>query len=161
MLTSQISAEERATRAEKDRLTAAISSGEAELAQITHQTGFQAEQIDIAQKMVDTAVKMHAQGYLSAPEFYKRQQELLDAKQGLSSLKQRYAARETELSQTRNSLEQLPTESTRRLQPLRSELAQIEQRLAEVGGRQSFSILRSNRGARDQYSGDRRPDRRP
>ena len=140
VLTSQISAEERATRAEKDRLTAAISSGEAELAQITHQTGFQAEQIDIAQKMVDTAVKMHAQGYLSAPEFYKRQQELLDAKQGLSSLKQRYAARETELSQTRNSLEQLPTESTRRLQPLRSELAQIEQRLAEVGGRQSFSI---------------------
>lgn len=140
VLTSQISAEERATRAEKDRLTAAISSGEAELAQITHQTGFQAEQIDIAQKMVDTAVKMHAQGYLSAPEFYKRQQELLDAKQGLSSLKQRYAARETELSQTRNSLEQLPTELTRRLQPLRSELAQIEQRLAEVGGRQSFSI---------------------
>ena len=140
VLTSQISAEERATRAEKDRLTAAISSGEAELAQITSQTGFQAEQIDIAQKMVDTAVKMHAQGYLSAPEFYKRQQELLDAKQGLSSLKQRYAARETELSQTRNSLEQLPTESTRRLQPLRSELAQIEQRLAEVGGRQSFSV---------------------
>ena len=34
VLTSQISAEERATRAEKDRLTAAISSGEAELAQI-------------------------------------------------------------------------------------------------------------------------------
>jgi membrane fusion protein len=140
VLTSQISAEERATRAEKDRLTAAIGSGEAELAQITSQTGFQAEQIDIAQKMVDTAVKMHAQGYLSAPEFYKRQQELLDAKQGLSSLKQRFAARETELSQTRNSLEQLPTESTRRLQPLRSELAQIEQRLAEVGGRQSFSV---------------------
>lgn len=140
VLTSQISAEERTTRAEKDRLTAAISSGEAELAQITSQTGFQQEQIDIAQKMVDTAVKMHSQGYLSAPEFYKRQQGLLDAKQGLSSLKQRYAARETELAQTRNSLEQLPTDSARRLQPLRSELAQIEQHLAEAGGRQSFSV---------------------
>ena len=161
VLTSQISAEERATRAEKDRLTAAISSGEAELAQITHQTGFQAEQIDIAQKMVDTAVKMHAQGYLSAPEFYKRQQELLDAKQGLSSLKQRYAARETELSQTRNSLEQLPTEFDAKAATLAQRIG--ADRATSRRGRRTAILFdsRSNRGARDQYSGDRRPDRRP
>jgi membrane fusion protein len=140
VLTSQISAEERATRAEEDRLNAAIKSGEAELTQISSQTGFQDEQITIAQKMVDTAAKMQSSGYLSAPEFYKRQQALLEAKQGLSALKQRYAARGTELAQTRNSLEQLPTESARRLQPLRSELAQIEQRIAEVGGRRSFLV---------------------
>ena len=34
----------------------------------------------------------------------------------------------------------MPTQSARRLQPLQSELAQIDQRSAEIGGRQSFSI---------------------
>lgn len=140
VLTNQLDAEERSTRAEKDRLTAAISSGEAELAQLSSQMGFQEEQIGLGQKLVDTSTKANSLGYLSAPDLYKRQEGLLEAKQALSSLRQRYAARETELSQTRNSLEQLPTESARRLQPLRSELAQTEQRIAEVGGRRSFAI---------------------
>ncbi|MGA8691936.1 MAG: HlyD family efflux transporter periplasmic adaptor subunit [Methyloceanibacter sp.] len=140
LLTNQVDAEDRSARAEKARLSAAISSGEAELVQLSSQMHLQEEQIDLAQKLVDTAIKAHSSGYLSDPEFFKRQAELLNAKQGLSSLKQRYAARETELAQTRNSLEQLPTESARRLQPLRSELAQIEQRVAEVGGRRSFAV---------------------
>jgi membrane fusion protein len=140
LLTNQIDAEERSTRAEKIRLADAIKNGEAELAQLSSQMGFQKDQIDMAQKLVDNAQKMHASGYLSDPDFYKRQEELLDAKRGLSSLKQRYAARETELAQTRNSLDQLPTESARRLQPLRSELAEIEQRIAESSGHQSFAI---------------------
>jgi membrane fusion protein len=140
VLTSQIAAEDRSTSAEKDRLAAAITNGEAELAQLTSQMGFQDEQIAIAQKLVDTAHKMQTAGYFSAPEVYRREEALLDAKQALSSLKQRYTARETELSQTRSSLQQLPTESARRLQPLRTELAQIDQHIAEVGGRRSFAI---------------------
>ena len=107
---------------------------------MTSQIGFQDEQIAIAQKLVETAHKMQAAGYLSTPEVYRREEGLLDAKQTLSSLKQRYSARQTELTQTRSSLQQLPTESARRLQPLRSELAQIDQRIAEVGGRRSFAI---------------------
>ncbi len=140
LLTSQINAEESRTRAEKDRLAAAISSGEAELTQLSSQIGFQDEQIDLTQKIVDAGIKMHAKGYLSAPELFRRQDELLNAKKALSSLRQQYTARETELSKTRHALEQLPVESARRLQPLRSELAQVEQRMAEVSGRRSFVI---------------------
>ena len=110
LLTSQVEAENRAARAEKDRLAAAISSGEAELAQLSSQMGFQQEQIDIGEKLVASAKKMNAKGYFSAPELYKRQEDLLEARQALSSLKQRYTARETELAQTRTSLQQLPTE---------------------------------------------------
>jgi membrane fusion protein len=140
VLSNQIEAEERSTGAERDRLSAAISSGEAELELLTAQIGFQDDQIDIAQKLVTTAQKMKASGYISAPELYRREESLLVAKQTLSSLKQRYSSRQTELSQTRSSLQQLPTESARRLQPLRSELAQLDQRIAEVGGRRSFGI---------------------
>ena len=140
LLTSQVEAENRAARAEKERLAAAISSGEAELTQLSSQMGFQQEQIDIGEKLVASAKKMNAKGYFTAPELYKRQEDLLEARQVLSSLKQRYTARETELAQTRSSLQQLPTESARRLQPLQSELAQVEQRIAEVAGRRAFSL---------------------
>jgi len=140
LLTNQINEEERTTRAEQVRLAAAITSGEAELAQLLAQMKIQQEQIDLAQKLVDTAEKMHAAGYMAAPELYSRREGLLRARQDLSSLKQRHVARETELAETRSSLEQLPTQSARRLQPLQTDLAQIDQRSAEIGGRQSFSI---------------------
>jgi membrane fusion protein len=77
---------------------------------------------------------------MAAPELYSRREGLLRAKQELSALRQRYVARETDLAETRSSLEQLPTQSARRLQPLQTELAQTDQRSAEIGGRQSFSI---------------------
>jgi membrane fusion protein len=140
VLTNQISEEERTTRAEHDRLSSAITSGETELAQLSSQMQIQQEQIDLAQQLVDTAEKMHASGYMAAPELFSRKEGLLRAKQELSSLKQRYVARQTELAETRASLEQLPTQADRRLQPLQSELAQIDQKSAEIGGRQSFSI---------------------
>jgi membrane fusion protein len=140
LLTSQVDAEQRSSITEKDRLSAAISSGEAELAQLSSQMSFQSEQIDLAQELVNTATKARSAGYLSAPELYNRQEGLLAAKQALSSLKQRYAARQTELLQTKSSLEQLPIESARRLQPLQSTLAEIEQRVAEVGGKRSFAV---------------------
>ena len=140
LLTNQVNEEERTTRAEHARLTAAITSGQAELAQLSAQMQIQQEQIDLAQRLVDTAEKMHAAGYMAAPELFSRREGLLQARQGLSALKQRHVARETELAETRSALEQMPTQSARRLQPLQSELAQIDQRSAEIGGRQSFSI---------------------
>jgi membrane fusion protein len=140
LLTNQINEEQRTTRTERDRLSAAITSGEAELAQLSAQMKIQQEQIDLAQQLVVTAEKMHASGYMAAPELYSRRENLLQARQGLSALKQRYVARETELAETRSALEQLPGQSARRLQPLQSELAQLDQRTAETGARQSFSI---------------------
>ncbi len=140
LLANQIGEEERTTSAEEIRLEAAITSGEAELAQLSAQMKIQQEQIDLAQQLVATAEKMHASGYMAAPELYNRRENLLKAKQDLSALKQRTVARETELAETRSTLKQLPAQSARRLQPLKSQLAELDQRTAETGGRQSFSI---------------------
>jgi len=84
LLRNQIDAEERSMRTEKDRLTAAITSGEAELTQLSSQIKLQEEQIQLAQNLVDSATKMRTSGYLSAPELYKRQESLLASKQALS-----------------------------------------------------------------------------
>ena len=140
LIANQISEEERTMRSERERLSAAISSGEAELAQLAAQMKIQQDQIDLAQRLVDTAEKMHTAGYMAAPELYSRREGLLRAQQELSALKQRSVARATELAETRSALDQLPAQSSRRLQPLKSELAELDQRSAETGGRQSFSI---------------------
>jgi len=140
VLANQMESEKRSAQADKDRLSAAIVSGKAELAQLSAQMRFQQDQIAIGQKLVDAAMKMRASGYISAPELLRRQQSLLEAKQALSSLEQRRSARDTELRQTRTALEQLPTDSARRLQPLQSGLAQIQRQIAEVTGRRSFAV---------------------
>ena len=57
--------------------------------------------------------KMHAAGYMAAPELYSRREGLLRAQQELSSLKQRAVARDTELAETRSTLDQLPAQSAR------------------------------------------------
>ena len=140
LLAKQINEEERTTLSERGRLTAAVTSGEAELAQLAAQMKIQQDQIDLAQKLVDTAEKDACRRLLAAPELYSRREGLLRAQQELSSLKQRAVARDTELAETRSTLDQLPAQSARRLQPLQSELAELDRRSAETGGRQSFSV---------------------
>ena len=100
----------------------------------------QQDQIDLAQKLVDTAEKMHAAGYMAAPELYSRREGLLRGKTGAEPAQAALVARDTELAETRSALDQLPAQLARRLQPLQSELAELDRRSAETGGRQSFAV---------------------
>src|SRR5436309_14554256 len=72
----------------------------------------------------------------------RRERELaaLDQKQKLNSLNQQIAAKQNQLTETRYSLEQLPTVMEGKVQSLRSELATTEQRVAEVSGRRAYVI---------------------
>jgi len=64
----------------------------------------------------------------------------LEQKQNLNSLNQQLAARQNQLTDTRYSLQQLPTVMAGKIQGLRSELATNEQRIAEIGGRRAYVI---------------------
>ena len=150
LLANQINEEERTTPPSVTGLTAAITSGEAELAQLAAQMKIQQDQIDLAQQLVDTAEKMHAAGYMAAPELYSRRENLLRARQELSALKQRAVARETELAETRSALEQLPAQSARRLQPLQSELARARPAHRRDGRTPVLLHSRADRRARRQ-----------
>ena len=66
----------------------------------------QQDQIDLAQKLVDTAEKMHAAGYMAAPELYSRREGLLRRKTGAEPAQAAPVARDTELAETRSALDQ-------------------------------------------------------
>ena len=73
-------------------------------------------------------------------DFKRRQVTFLEQKQNLNSLNQQLAARQNQLTETRYSLQQLPTVMAGKIQGLRGELAATQQRIAEIGGRRAYVI---------------------
>jgi len=140
MLESQITAEQRTAAAERERLSALVNSSEAAIGDVHKQIEIQTERIGIAESLVSTARELLAKGYMSAVESRRREDALLEQRQGLVSLRQQLAERQNKLAEIKHTLEALPTETARKTQPLRDEIANIEQRRAEAKGRSSYVI---------------------
>jgi membrane fusion protein len=136
----QIAAEERRTASEHDRLVSTIKGIEGEIAQIEEQRTIQNERLKLSESFVSTGEKLTASGALPTIELKRREQAALEQKQNLVSLDQQITARRTQLTDTRHTHEQLPIVATERLRVLRNDLSSIEQRVAEVNGRQAYVI---------------------
>jgi membrane fusion protein len=136
----QIAAEERRTASEQDRLASTIKGIEGEIAQLEDQRNIQNERLKLSESFVSTGVKLTASGALPAIELKRREQAALEQKQSLVSLDQQITARRTQLTDTQHTLEQLPTVVAERIRVLRNDLSSIEQRVAEVSGRQAYVI---------------------
>jgi membrane fusion protein len=136
----QIAAEERRTASEQDRLASTIKGIEGEIAQLEDQRNIQNERLTLSESFVSTGAKLSASGALAPIELKRREQAALEQKQGLVSLDQQITARRTQLTDTRHTLEQLPTVVAERIRVLRNDLSSIEQRVAEVNGRQAYVI---------------------
>ena len=140
LLTGQIAAEERRTRSERERLTAIIEGLEVEISQLQAQLKIQGERIRVEEEFVTSATELKKQGYMADTEYKRRQVVFLEQKQNLNSLNQQLAARQNQLTESRYSLQQLPTVMASKIQGLRSELATTQQRIAEIGGRRAYVI---------------------
>jgi membrane fusion protein len=136
----QIAAEERRTASEQDRLASTIKGIEAEIAQLEDQRNIQNERLTLSESFVSTGAKLTASGALPAIELKRREQAALEQKQSVVSLDQQITARRTQLTDTRHTLEQLPAVVAERIRVLRNDLSSIEQRVAEVNGRQAYVI---------------------
>ena len=136
----QIAAEERRTASEQDRLASTIKGIEAEIAQLDDQRNIQNERLTLSESFVSTGAKLTASGALPAIELKRREQAALEQKQSVVSLDQQITARRTQLTDTRHTLEQLPAVVAERIRVLRNDLSSIEQRVAEVNGRQAYVI---------------------
>ena len=75
---------------------------------------------------------------MSESEYRERQESNLRQKQALSVLGQQLAEHRNQLTETRYALEQLPTVMAERIQTLRNDLAEAEQRIAEINGRRAY-----------------------
>ena len=139
-LTPQIAAEQERTKSEQARLTASIGGLEAEIYELQAQIDNQHERIRVSDVLVSNVAGLRARGLMTEPEYRQRELAALDQKQKLNSLNQQIAAKQNQLTETRYSLEQLPTVMEGKIQSLRSELATTEQRIAEVRGRRAYVI---------------------
>ena len=77
---------------------------------------------------------------MSAVEGRRRQDALLEQRQNLVVLRRQLADKQNTLADTKHSLKELPTATARKIQPLRDEIATIEQRRAEAKGRSSYVV---------------------
>ncbi|WP_439375361.1 HlyD family efflux transporter periplasmic adaptor subunit [Bradyrhizobium sp. DASA03120] len=136
----QIAAEERRTTSERDRLASSINGMEGEIAQLEDQRNIQNERLKLSEGFVATGAKLTASGTLAPIELKRREQAALEQKQSVVSLDQQITARRSQLTDTRHALEQLPAVVAERVRVLRSDLSSIEQRVAEVNGRQAYVI---------------------
>jgi membrane fusion protein len=136
----QIAAEERRTASEHDRLASTIKGIEVETAQLEDQRKIQNERLKLSESFVSSGATLSASGALPAIELKRRELAALEQKQNVASLDQQITARRTQLTDARNTLEQLPIVATERIRVLRGDLSGIEQRVAEVNGRRAYVI---------------------
>lgn len=140
LLTNHIAAEQERAKSEQERLTALIGGIETEISHLQAQFEIQNEQIRVSDILVSSVAGLRARGNISEPEFRQRELAALEQKQKLNSLNQQLAARHNQLTETRYSLQQLPTVMAQKIQSLRSELSTTEQRVAEINGRRAYII---------------------
>lgn len=146
LLIRQIAAEEEREKSERERLAAMINGFEVEISQLQAQLKIQGERIQVEEEFVASATELKKAGYMAEADFKRRQQALLEQKQNLNSLNQQLAARQNQLTETRYSLQQLPTVMAGKIQVLRSELATTEQRITEISGRRAYVIRAPTEG---------------
>ncbi len=146
LLTQQIAAQEERTASERDRLSALTQGIESEISQLDAQIEIQDQRIRLSQDLVRSAAQLHARGNMPETEYRQRQEVYLQQKQTLSALNQKAAEQKNRLTETRYSLEQLPTIMAERMQGLRNELSETDQRIAEIKGRRAFVIRAPNAG---------------
>ena len=140
LLMNQIAAEEERRKSEHARLAASIGGLETEISELQAQIDSQNEQIRLSNSLISSVIGLKAKGIISELEYKRRELAALEQKQKLNSLNQQFAARQNQLTETRYSLEQLPTVMAGKVQNLRSELATTEQRIAEITGRRAYVI---------------------
>jgi membrane fusion protein len=139
-LDGRIRGEEQRMASEQERLALVIRGLQSETAQIEAQIPLQQERIKLADSLVASIRQLVAKGTVTDVELKRRQAEALDQKQNLNSLNQQLAAKRNQLTDSQYSLAQLPIATAEKVQLLRNELSNVEQKIAEATGRQAFVI---------------------
>ena len=146
LLTNQIAAEQERMKSERARLTALTGGLMIEISELQAQIESQKEAVRVSRDIVSSVTELKAKGLISALEYAQRELAALGQKQKSNSLNQELAARQNQLTETRYSLEQLPTVMTGKIQSLRSELSTTEQRVTEISGRRAYVIRAPDAG---------------
>jgi membrane fusion protein len=139
-LSRQIVAEEQRMTSEQQRLTASLGNLANEASLLNSQITMQNRRVQLGGTLVSMASTLAAKGLLSETERAHREQAMLDDTEKLASIAQQEISLKDRINETRYSIEQLATVTATKLQPVRTELANTEQRIAEIGGRRAYVV---------------------
>ena len=142
VLDKQIAREQDRSTSEHERLTAVIGGLETEIKRLQSEITTQIERIRISERLVAATTELHAKGDMTDIEFSRRQLDALEQHQNLDALGQQLAARQNNLIEARSNLQQLPVATAEKIQNLRTELSDAEQRIAQFNGRRAY-VLRA------------------
>jgi membrane fusion protein len=146
-LSRQVNAEQRRLVSEGQQLTASLSNLTSEASLLSSQIANQTRRIELGEALVSAGSTLAIKGLLSQTELKHREQAVLDDKQRIASLAQQGISVKSHINEVQHSLEQLATVTETKLQPLRAELANTEQRIAEIDARRAY-IVRAPIGGR-------------
>src|SRR2546423_1828169 len=136
----QISAEQQSAAAERERLNTLISGTQSAIADLRGQIELQGQRVQLAEGLVAAAKDLLAKGYMSAVESKRREDLLLEQKQNIANLRRQLTDNQNKLAEAQSSLKQLPTATSRKIQPLRDQISEVQQRAAESKGRSSYVV---------------------
>jgi membrane fusion protein len=140
LLTEQIALQEKRAVAERSRLTAQISGIEREIGHLDNQVGVQRERVALLGGLASSISGLRSNGYVSDTEYKRRREIHLEQQQNLGALSQQLDSRQVQLGEARSMLEQLPAVTAEKIQNVRSQLLEIEQRIAEIDGRRAYVV---------------------
>src|SRR5215217_4560101 len=140
LLAKNMIAEEQRAGSERERLTSNLRGLESEISQLQGQIQIQTQRLRVAESDVAAAEQLRSKGFMTEVELKRRQVKMLEDKQAVAALNQQLTARESQMTEARFSLQQLPTLMAQKVQALRNELASTEQRIAEIKGRGAYVI---------------------
>lgn len=142
LLEERIAGQARVEASERRRLQNQMEGIDVEAALLRSQLAAQDETVRLAAERVAAVTGLHARGNMSTAEFVRLRQAHLDQVRQLGALAQAFAARQSERAAAQIALEQLPFTTVERVQALRNEMLEAEQRIAEIEGRRAY-IVRS------------------
>lgn len=140
LLAERISTQQQLADIERSRLEARIAGIDAEAALLEQQIAAQDEKLRIAASRAASTGQLRAQGFASELDLKMRRESQLDQRQRLSALAQGLAALRNDRMAARIASDQLPAATAEKVQLLRNELLEVEQRIAEVEGRRAYVV---------------------
>jgi membrane fusion protein len=139
-LIRQIATEVQRTASERERLVAQIQRLEAERLLIELQMTAQRERIRGSEQVAASGAKLIGKGLVSELDQKRREGTVLELQQALITLDQDMEKRRGTLTETRFNLDQLQFTQAEKIQSQRNQLSTVEQRIAELNGKQAYIV---------------------
>jgi membrane fusion protein len=139
-LLDQAALEQRRAEEEAARLRDQIAGFATELAAQEAELSAQRARERVAADQVDAVRELVSRGYISVVEFKRRQDNFLAQQQNAASLTRQIAEKRNQATQQRHMLDELASDTERKVSALQGSAAEIEARLAETEGRRAYLL---------------------